>query len=316
MTLHRRKNRRNKTGGAHRHDSPTESSQVAHHFSTKDQRVHLVVTQAGPHSARQLQLSRSIFEHEWQNRLALATANTAWSALQQEFTTSSIALLGQQAQRGLSTLITHQLSQAQPAIACSSGCDHCCHQRVGATPVEVIVIAAHLTASRTPADLAELRAHLVAFVDRTRALSAKERHSPEHACPLLKDHVCSVYPVRPLTCRGVHSFDQQACKSELHDPATRQEFLAGKLPGHAFREPLQAVHAVSAGLQLALSEQFALDMRPLDLAQALLAVLGDDTAQGSAQKWLDGLPSLSQAQIDQGSAGRDDPAFRQDLGLV
>jgi len=317
MTLHRPKNRRKKPGFAQKRDaSRASSAQVAHHVLDKDQRVHLILTHAGPHGKKQLQLTHSIFEREWQNRLALATARTAFSALEHECTTGSIMRLGQHAGASLGTLIAHQLSQAQPAIACTSGCDHCCHQRVGATPVEAIAIAGYLAATCTAADLADLRERLGAFVDKTRALSAQERYSPDHACPLLKDHKCLVYPVRPLACRGVHSFDQKACESELRDPEIRQAFLRGDRPGHAFREPLQAVHAVSAGLQLALSERFALDMRPLDLAHALLLLLDCDTSLGAAQQWLDGLPALSQAKTDQGPGTQHDPVFKHDLGLV
>jgi len=286
------------------------------HFKTADRRVHLVLTRTGPHGAHQLQLGRAIFEHDWQNRLALASANSAFSALQADFSLETIAKLAEHALVSVSSLISHLLNAAQPAISCAGGCNHCCHQRVGVTPVEAIAIALHVRETTTPGELDELRLSLAAFVERTRALSGAERYSPAYACPLLKDQLCSIYPVRPLSCRGVHSFDQKACENELRDPLVRQAFLRGELPGHSFREPVQAVYAVSAGLQLALHEQFALDMQPLDLAQALHELLRSEEALSVAQQWLDGLPALFHARTDVGPMEGLNAVLKQDLGLA
>jgi len=314
MTARRKPPRKKPAGETKRNRLPA-TQQNKDHFFAADQRTHLILTRTGPNGTQQLQLDRAIFEHEWQNRLALATANTAFSALEKDFSTETIARLGEQALAGISTLVTHLLSNAQPAVACRGGCDHCCHQRVGVTPVEAALIALHIRATSTPAQLDELRLRLATFVDQTQELTGAERYSPLYACPLLKDHLCSVYAVRPLSCRGVHSFDQKACEDELRDPEMRAAFLRGELPGHAFREPVQAVYAVSAGLQLALSEQFALDMRPLDLAQALHALIGGEEPLALVQKWLDGLPVLAHAQADRRAKEDLDRVSKQDLGL-
>jgi Fe-S-cluster containining protein len=308
----RRKKPQRKPGAAKRLGPKTAAPSQVAHFTAADRRVHLILTRT-VQGVHQLQLGRAIFEHTWQNRLALATANTAFSSLEDDFSVKSIAHMGAHALVGASSLITHLLSDT---ISCARGCDHCCHQRVGVTPVEAIVVALHIRATFTPADLDDLRLSLAGFVQSTRGLSAADRRSPAHACPLLKNQLCSVYDVRPLSCRGVHSFDQEACARELHDPEVRQAFLRGELPGHAFREPVQAVYAVSAGLQLALHEQFALDMRPLDLAHALDELLSGDDELAVAQKWLDGHPALLHATTDRGSQADLDVTLQQDLGLA
>jgi hypothetical protein len=105
--------------------------------------------------------------------------------------------------------------------------------------------------------------------ERTRGLSAAERFSPEHPCPFLDDGACSIYEVRPLSCRGMNSLDAGECASRLREPDARAAFLAQGAGGQLFLEPIRAVHAVSAGLQLALDELCALDMSPLDLTAVM-----------------------------------------------
>jgi hypothetical protein len=65
-------------------------------------------------------------------------------------------------------------------------------------------------------------------------------------------------------------------------------------------EPIRAFHAISAGLQLALSELFQLDMRPLDLTAAVHELLA--SSQNVTQEWLSGKPSLSAARGADSSA--------------
>lgn len=51
-------------------------------------------------------------------------------------------------------------------------------------------------------------------------------------------------------------------------------------------EPIRAFHAISAGLQLSLSELYGLDMRPLELTLALDLLLNGP--ESSAADWLSG----------------------------
>lgn len=241
-----------------------------------------------------------MFEEDWQNRLTLATANTAFGLLRQERSTSAAVHLGKKAMEATSTLTKSLLDRAPAgALACRQGCAHCCHQRVGVTVPEALAIVATLVATRSAAELRRLHQRVDSAYRATRGLTRDERHSPAHACPLLEDELCSIYEVRPLSCRGVHSLDEQACKSKLHDREQRAAYERGDLPGHSFVEPVRAVHAISAGLQLGLHEGFGLDMRPLDLTAALHLLLNEalrcEAAAELAQRWLDGLPAFADA---------------------
>lgn len=64
-------------------------------------------------------------------------------------------------------------------------------------------------------------------------------------------------------------------------------------------EPIRAFHAISAGLQLSLSELFRLDMRPLDLTAAVhLLLTGPESL---ADAWIRGQRPFEPARgADQG----------------
>lgn len=256
-----------------------------------------------------------VFEEDWQNRMTLATANTSFALLREEKSATSAAELGKRAMAATSTLVDNLLSQAPAgSVACHSGCAHCCHQRVGITVPEALAIVTHLVETRSAEALADVRRRVERAHDRTRGLSREQRNSPDHPCPLLEEGTCSIYEVRPLSCRGVHSIDERACKAKLHDTKQRAAYDRGELPGHSFAEPIRAVHAVSAGVQLGLSEGLGLDMRPLDLTAALRLLLREPTRKDAAPhpdasriaSWLDGSAAFAEAH---GGDASDDQRF-------
>lgn len=276
--------------------------------SVPGRRVHLRLVSDPASGEQRLELAAPVFAEDWQNRLTLATANTAFGLLRQERSAASASHLGKKAMDATSTLTSSLLGRAPAgALACRPGCSHCCHQRVGVTVPEALAVASTLVATRTAAELRELRTRIERAYAATRGLTRDERNSPKHPCPLLEDGLCSIYEVRPLACRGVHSLDEQACSSRLHDRERRAAYERGELPGHSFVEPVRAVHAVSAGLQLGLHEGFGMDMRPLDLTAALFLLLGgsapsepasepaSELAAARVQGWLDGLPTFAEA---------------------
>ena len=79
----------------------------------------------------------------------------------------------------------------------------------------------------------------------------------------------------------MNSLDAGECATRLRDPEARTAFLASGRGGHSYLEPIRAFHAISAGLQLGLSELYHLDMRPLELTAAMqLLLAGPDTGPG------------------------------------
>lgn len=251
-----------------------------------------------------------VFKEDWQNRITLATANTAFASLRQERDAAAAGELGSRVMQGTSTLVDGLLARAPAgSLACRAGCAHCCHQSVGVTVPEALTIAQHLFATLTTAELRRVQERVARAHEAMRGLSRDERNAPRHPCPFLEANLCSIYQVRPLSCRGVHSLDEQACRSKLHDPEKRAAYDRGELPGHSFAEPVRGVLAMSAGLQLGLHEGLGLDMRPLDLVAAMHLLLTEALAQGEPRE---SEASLSSVRVTQWLAG--EPAFAEARG--
>lgn len=299
----------------HRRSRATQrKSASAGTHRTEGDRVHLSLVTEPASGHEQLALSRSVFLEEWQDRVVAATANTAFAVLRRQGTATEMVALARQSMSSTSKLIDGLLDRAPAgSVACRAGCDHCCRQSVGLTPLELFAIVAHLATTRSDSQLAALRAHVSLLAKRASGLSSRERVAQDLPCPLLDEGKCSIYEVRPLSCRGMNSLDAGICQEKLREGPTREAFFAGTLEGHVFVEPIRAFHAISAGLQLALSECFGLDMRPLDLTASLDLVLSaDETVSKAAQTseallqplhaWLQRKPSLAEARGGDASA--------------
>jgi hypothetical protein len=131
--------------------------------------------------------------------------------------------------------------------------------------------------------------------EKSRELSSTERFSPDHPCAFLEGGRCSIYEVRPLSCRGMNSLDATECETRLRDPAARADFVAHG-GGHLFVEPVRAFRAVSAGLQLSLAKLYRLDSRPLDLVIVMDLLLRNGAALSN--EWIGGRQPFDSALRD------------------
>lgn len=99
----------------------------------------------------------------------------------------------------------------QPATACASGCAPCCHLYVQVPPGSAALIADHIAATFSPAARAALQ-------DRLESAASALRAAPDPAglrlrCVLLgNDDRCTVYDVRPLSCRAFTSRSLPRCQ--------------------------------------------------------------------------------------------------------
>lgn len=78
--------------------------------------------------------------------------------------------------------------------ACARGCGHCCHVSVPITQMEARYMGENL--GITPVELKQSVKH---------ELTEYGSHTP---CPFLANGECSIYEVRPLTCRMHMNFDR------------------------------------------------------------------------------------------------------------
>lgn len=105
-------------------------------------------------------------------------------------------------------------------LACESGCYYCCHNQVEMTAPEALVLAGFLAAHFSPDEIRLVQDRAANSLTRQAGKSKIQLAAlrAEFPCPLLADGLCSVYEVRPLMCRAMHSLQAEACRQELADP--------------------------------------------------------------------------------------------------
>lgn len=103
-----------------------------------------------------------------------------------------------------------------PLIACGPGCAHCCVINVAILRPEAVTILAYLERKLSPIQLIALKQKIGALYAGIRWLDGDERIRWKLPCALL-DEVgnCSIYPVRPLLCRGMTSIDPETCRQAI-----------------------------------------------------------------------------------------------------
>lgn len=142
-------------------------------------------------------------------------------------------------------------------LACKAGCGSCCAAQVGAEMPEAFAIVRHLQSgayeggSHGGGAAALDRAARVA--ERIAGLDAGQRWEAQVFCAFLDQDTqcCTIYPVRPLACRGYTSTDLAACDAST---ATRDHSLP--IPADAERQvraqQLRAALGVAAARALGL----------------------------------------------------------------
>jgi len=162
---------------------------------------------------------------------------------------------------------------------CDEGCAWCCHVSVLVAPAEALRIAAHLRATRSPEELAQVRARIADVAEKTREATQEERMKMRLACPLLdvERGSCTIHEVRPGMCRAYNSCDVKACVN-----AYETGDLRAPIPGNKGQQ--DGVTAVWVGM-LAASALAGLDATVVELSAAIDLALREEDA---AERWLNG----------------------------
>jgi len=172
-----------------------------------------------------------------------------------------------------------------PLLACREGCDWCCYMRVGTSAAEVLRIAAYLRQTQSAEQLQATRDRVAQLADRRRELKSNQRADSRLPCALLVDHRCSVYPVRPLTCRGCNSTDAQRCEQFVQQP--------DRVVVPDYKPQLRLSTFVLDGLRAGLAEA-KLQGDLLELTAALRIAL---EVPDAAERWLAGEPVFAGARL-------------------
>jgi Fe-S-cluster containining protein len=168
-----------------------------------------------------------------------------------------------------------------PAIDCRRGCEHCCHRVISVTPPEVSAVTEYVADRFAPEQKRALTARLRTYLDEVAPHQGRDLYHLRPRCPFLEGGFCSVYAVRPLSCRAQFSTDVSACAAARSDPSL------------AFPETQEAIldRAATSGVLSALASA-GRPANPLDLGRAVYMRIA--YGEGASD---DALPSLDQFAV-------------------
>ena len=160
-------------------------------------------------------------------------------------------------------------------IVCREGCSFCCHLRVVTTIPEVLQIAAKVRSNNDSDGTEALRQRIAQYRNATTGLDAAARRRLRVACPLLVDDLCTVYAVRPMSCRGWNSLDVSGCEAHFLDPSrgVRIPVYGPQYQINAFVQDGIACGLRAAGLQhdrVELGEALGVSLEVADVAERWL----------------------------------------------
>lgn len=163
-------------------------------------------------------------------------------------------------------------------IACHAGCHFCCFNQIELTPPEALLIGHHVDRHFSQEDKQRLLDHVDLTLIKMSGQSKIElaRLRRDLPCPLLKAGRCSVYPVRPLLCRAMHSLNAAQCEQELASPDLTV------VAYYAHRDEI--IISLAAGL-LEGCEALGCQSRPVNLVRALRDFF---TQARCLERWLQG----------------------------
>jgi Fe-S-cluster containining protein len=103
-------------------------------------------------------------------------------------------------------------------LACRAGCAWCCHFTVDVRPAEVFAILDFVSQSFAPEERERVFAEVRANAAMLAGLALGERITRNLRCPFLKDARCTIYAVRPLSCRNYHATAVAGCQQSFDEP--------------------------------------------------------------------------------------------------
>jgi Fe-S-cluster containining protein len=167
-------------------------------------------------------------------------------------------------------------SMPVPPLACKEGCTWCCYKLVGAAAPEVFRIVQYLQEQLPSDEFASARDRILQRDEQRKAMNDDRWSAARLPCALLVNDRCSVYPVRPLTCRGFNSSDARKCE--------RWVKTRGQVEVPTYEPQHRLATFVLDGLRAGLSE-CKLPDELLELTAALRIAL---TVPNALQHWLAG----------------------------
>ncbi len=102
-------------------------------------------------------------------------------------------------------------------LACRAGCSWCCNFTIDVRAVEVFRILEYL-ATLPVTEQQRLRERIERNAERLTGMDEEERARINIECAFLRNGQCTIYAVRPQTCRNYHATDASGCKQAFEQP--------------------------------------------------------------------------------------------------
>ena len=218
---------------------------------------------------------------KFEDELKQAQKDSVAEAFEQNFSRDGLADIGIDALESVETLLKrfYEIEKPDQPLACAAGCTFCCHQYVGLSMPELAVVVKYIQANFDADQQQHLLDHLSETINATTGMGQFERAASGIDCPLLDSDTrqCSVYAARPLTCRGMHSLDREACEQDDASPGKNH-------PIPQYESHKSIVRAIAIGLHLGIAEK-NIASNELELANALLLAL---TSPDAIEQWIKG----------------------------
>jgi len=176
------------------------------------------------------------------------------------------------------------------ALACRAGCTWCCYFTVDVRAVEVFSILRFVEESFTPEEKVRVHAQVRANSSALQGVGESERVTRNLKCPFLSEGRCTVYPVRPQTCRNYHATNAAGCRQSYEEPENLEidpEFAPG-----VYAAGSAHVEAFSAAMGGA-----GYDVHAYELNGALDAALSDPGARGRFEAGLKPFADLDGEEV-------------------
>lgn len=139
-----------------------------------------------------------------------------------------------------------------PVPDCAGGCSFCCHSRIHVTPLEAVLLCAHIQNCFSPEETHRLKTRIRDNLVQTRGQSLAHRVTIKDntPCIFLDHHVCMVYGQRPLICRTWNSLDRRACKTAFASGDHEAEIPCLSAPNYVYTLARDVVQAECTRMRL------------------------------------------------------------------
>jgi Fe-S-cluster containining protein len=144
------------------------------------------------------------------------------------------------------------LTCESPTPDCAGGCSFCCHSRIHVTPLEAVLLCAHIRDCFSPDETHRLKTRIRDNLVQTRGQCLAQRVAikDQTPCIFLDHHVCMVYDQRPFICRTWNSLDRRACETAFVSGDHEAEIPCLSAPNYVYTLARDAVQAVCTRMHL------------------------------------------------------------------